>query len=87
MASNRRQYMAEQPYYSTRGQSATARIDAETDRNVKSAVKALKVAALGLVLAGVVITSAGCKNDNPQCDITGPNTMITSCVYSMVTGR
>jgi len=41
---------------------------------------------LALLVVFLTTTASSCTSD-PSCDLSGPNTMVTVCVYNQVTGK
>ncbi len=59
-AQSRKSYLNQSYAYDHRGLSLVERKAAVQTANVKAAVKAIKVAVIGLALAFLVVTSTGC---------------------------
>ena len=53
----------------------------KTQRTIKSRI----IIAIALVTLFITTTASSCGS--PECDITGPSTMMSTCVYRVVNGE
>ncbi len=58
------------------------------EKNVRSGKNVVKVALVAIAISVIAITSSGCNpGDGGPCDVTGPNTALTTCAYAALTGK
>ena len=79
LANTRKVYKQQVQYYGSRKA-------AQQDRNVKSAVKAIKVIVVGLALAFVIATNAGCNPPDPTVNGVHCVGEVTRCAYEVYQG-
>lgn len=53
-----------------------------TNRTIKA-----RIMAVIALLAVFLTTTASSRTSKPECDLTGPSTMLTVCAYEVVTGK